>query len=159
MTRLAWPAFLVALGCGSSAASSTHEPTAQPPEAAPRPLSAPASSPCATQAEPADASLIRVFAPQAGARAHSPLTVRGEARGNWYFEADFPVALYDARGSLLARGIARAQGEWMTQELVPFELSLSFSAPTAGAGRLVLYKNNPSDLREHDAELCIPVRF
>lgn len=106
------------------------------------------------------ADLIRVTAPVANTVVTSPLTVRGEARGNWYFEASFPVRLLDSEGSELALGIAQAQGEWMTTEFVPFETTLIFITPTASqTGTLVLEKDNPSGLPENADELRIPVRF
>lgn len=90
---------------------------------------------------------------------HSPLTVQGEARGNWYFEASFPVKLYDADGKELAAIPAQAQGDWMTTEFVPFEVTLEFTQPSTDTGALVLKKDNPSGLPEHDDQLVIPVRF
>jgi hypothetical protein len=101
---------------------------------------------------------VRVSSPAAGVLVTSPLTVRGEAR-RWYFEAEFPVALYDSSGQLLAQAPARAGSDWMTEAFVPFEVTLQFSAPTTPLGVLVLRKSNPSDLRFFDDEFILPVRF
>jgi spore germination protein GerM len=49
--------------------------------------------------------------------------------------------------------------EWMTEEYVPFEATLSFNPPQTETGTLILSKDNPSGLPEHDDELRIPVRF
>lgn len=103
--------------------------------------------------------LIRVTTPTRGEKVNSPLVVVGEARGNWYFEASFPVRLFDANGVELAVVPAQAQGEWMTTEFVPFEVELSFARPTTATGVLVLQKDNPSGLPEHDAEFRLPVQF
>ncbi len=104
--------------------------------------------------------LIRVTTPVPGALVQSPLIVSGEARGNWYFEASFPIRLLDSEGKELAVSVAQAQGEWMTTEFVPFETKLIFISPPRGhAGTLVLEKDNPSGLSEYDDELRIPVRF
>lgn len=89
----------------------------------------------------------------------SPLTITGQARGNWYFEASFPVRLLDAAGNELAIGIAQAQGDWMTTEFVPFTVTLTFTEPATGTGTLVLQKDNPSGLPENDNQLEIPVTF
>lgn len=102
---------------------------------------------------------IRVNTPSKNALVQSPLLVAGEARGSWYFEASFPVRLLDANGSELAQLPAQAKGEWMTPEFVPFELLLPFKTPTTKTGTLVLMKDNPSGLPEHDASISIPVRF
>ena len=104
--------------------------------------------------------LIYVEAPKPDTIVKSPLVVRGEARGNWYFEASFPVRLLDSEGKEIAVGIAQAQGDWMTTEFVPFETKLIFITPTSGQlGTLLLQKDNPSGLPENDDELRIPVRF
>lgn len=103
--------------------------------------------------------LIRVDAPSANALVKSPLTVRGQARGTWYFEASFPVRLLDASGTELAVTPAQAQGDWMTEDFVPFEAVLLFSAPETETGILVLQNDNPSGLPENAKEVRIPVRF
>ena len=104
-------------------------------------------------------SLIRVATPQPGAMIRSPLEVRGEARGPWYFEGDFPLILQDDQGHVLARGFASAQGKWMTTGFVPFTGTLEFNAPADTRGRLILQKDNPSGRRELDDAVVIPVRF
>lgn len=103
---------------------------------------------------------IRVTSPKPGATAKAPLTVSGEARGTWYFEASFPYELRAADGTVLAQGPVQAQGEWMTTEFVPFSVSIAFPAQAAGSqGTLILKKDNPSGLPENDAALTIPVAF
>jgi hypothetical protein len=108
--------------------------------------------------------LIRVEAPGPNEVIKSPLVVRGEARGNWFFEASFPIRLYDGEGREIAVGIAQAQDEWMTTNFVPFEAKLIFVTPdpstsSGQAGTLVFQKDNPSGLPEHDDELRVPIRF
>lgn len=102
---------------------------------------------------------IFVISPQENESISSPVMIKGEARGNWYFEASFPIALYDSNNTLLAEAPAQAIGEWMTEDFVPFELSLSFSKPTTTSGKIVLKKNNPSGLPENDEQIEIPVLF
>ncbi len=103
--------------------------------------------------------LIRVFSPQANEKISSPLLIKGEARGFWFFEATFPVKLLDDKGNTIAQDYAQAKGDWMTEDFVPFEAELVFEAPTTQKGWLVLEKDNPSDLSENDDELRIPVIF
>lgn len=104
-------------------------------------------------------SMIRVTSPVAGAEIASPLQISGEARGTWYFEASFPVRLVDENGKELALAVATAQEDWMTEEFVPFTATLIFNPQGAKSGKLVLEKDNPSDLRELDASFEVPVRF
>jgi hypothetical protein len=103
--------------------------------------------------------MIRVVEPTAGQLVSSPLTISGEARGMWYFEADFPVRIEDANGNELGRHYATAQGDWMTEEYVPFASELVFATPTTEFGVLILEKDNPSGLPEHADQVEIPVQF
>ena len=103
--------------------------------------------------------LIKVDSPRPNQAVESPLEIIGQARGNWFFEASFPVKLLNEDGSDLASGIAQAKGEWMTDNFVPFSASLEFTAPKGKTGLLILKKDNPSGLPENDDELRIPVSF
>jgi hypothetical protein len=110
--------------------------------------------------------LIKVAEPTPLGVVSSPLTVRGEARGVWFFEADFPVTLIDGNGNDLARWYASAvldpnnpESTWMTEDFVTFEGEIHFSTPTTPDGTLIFSKDNPSGLPEYDDELRIPVRF
>ncbi|MFZ2682225.1 MAG: Gmad2 immunoglobulin-like domain-containing protein [Patescibacteria group bacterium] len=103
--------------------------------------------------------LITVSTPFINAEINSPVTVEGEARGNWYFEASFPIKVYDSNQVLLGTGIATAQGDWMTVNFVPFTASITFTPSTTATGTLVLEKDNPSGLPIHDNSLVIPITF
>ncbi|MEF8846849.1 MAG: Gmad2 immunoglobulin-like domain-containing protein [Candidatus Paceibacterota bacterium] len=102
---------------------------------------------------------IRVEAPQSNQMISSPLAVKGEAHGSWYFEGSFPVELKDAGGNSLARKSIQAQGDWMTEDFVPFEVELSFETPQTATGTLILEKANPSGLPENVDQREIPVKF
>jgi hypothetical protein len=106
-------------------------------------------------------NLIRVTNITPNQKIVSPLTITGEARGYWYFEASFPVRLEDANGNdvPLTPSYAMAQGEWMTEDFVPFSSTHTFSAPGTPTGTLILQKDNPSGLPENDDFLEIPVNF
>lgn len=101
--------------------------------------------------------LIRITSPRPGETITSPLVVTGEARGYWFFEASFPVRLLDAKGNEIAISPAQAQGEWMTEDFVPFSVTLTFTNETAGSGTLILQKDNPSGLPEHEDALVVPI--
>lgn len=94
-----------------------------------------------------------------GATIKSPQPITGTARGNWFFEAVFPIILEDANGVEIARGIAEAQGDWMTEEYVPFKALLTFTVPQTDTGILVFEKDNPSGLPEYDKNYKIAVVF
>jgi len=115
--------------------------------------------------ERAISDLIKVQNPKPHDVITSPITVLGEARGTWYFEATFPIVLVDWDGRIIAEGYAEAEDEWMTEEFVPFKAELTFTKPPyegtdyGERGALILKKDNPSGLPEHDRAIEIPIRF
>lgn len=102
---------------------------------------------------------IFLSSPLPNTRVASPLIVEGEARGTWYFEASFPVRLLDGNGNEIAVAPAQAEGDWMTEDFVPYMVLLEFAQPSTPNGTLVLQKDNPSGLPKHDESLSIPVLF
>ncbi len=107
-----------------------------------------------------ESEFITVDFPQANDEIESPLTVSGQAKGNWFFEGDFPVVLTDWDGLIIAEGIARAQGAWMTDDFVPFDVILEFEKPSYNnKGTLILKRDNPSGLLENEEALEIPIIF
>lgn len=104
-------------------------------------------------------NLIIVVSPKPNQIISSPLVISGEARGYWFFEASFPVKLLDGDNKIIAEGIAQAQDEWMTENFVPFKAELRFVAPLTKKGILILEKDNPSGLSEHNNSLTISVQF
>jgi hypothetical protein len=103
--------------------------------------------------------MIRIEFPRPNDSIKSPLTIRGEARGNWFFEADFPIRLFDGEGREIGTAIATAQEDWMTENFVVFMATLTFETPQTATGLLVLEKDNPSGLSENADRLIVPVVF
>lgn len=102
---------------------------------------------------------ISVVSPLPNDTVTSPLTVTGEARGTWYFEASFPVRLLDGNGNQIAIAPAQAQSDWMTENFVPFSVTLTFATPATSTGTLILEKDNPSGEPANAAQIEIPVTF
>jgi hypothetical protein len=100
---------------------------------------------------------IIVTCPEPNQCVSSPLTVKGKARGSWYFEASFPMRLQDAQGNELAVGNGKASGDWMTENFVPFEGTLEFTVTKQTKGKLILENDNPSGLPENAKKIEIPV--
>jgi len=120
-------------------------------------------SPMITETPPTTQSAeIILTAPQLGDTISSPLIITGQAPGTWFFEAVFPVTLTDEVGEIIAKGVASADGEWMTTELVPFTAELTFDTALVASkanGFLILQKDNPSGLPENDASYEVAVTF
>ncbi len=102
---------------------------------------------------------IHVTSPKPNDVIKSPVNITGEARGTWYFEASFPIKLYDANNKLLGTVAAQAQGDWMTNNFVPFKATMNFAASTTSTGTMVFEKDNPSGLPQNAMEYRMPVRF
>lgn len=99
---------------------------------------------------------VVVELPFPGAVTAKDFSVIGEARGTWFFEASFPVEVRDEDGKLLTTAIAQAEGEWMTEDYVSFRALVHVPNSYSGKATLVLKKDNPSGLPEHDASISFP---
>ncbi len=105
----------------------------------------------------ASKDLIIVDSPKPGETVGQTFSISGSARGYWYFEASFPVEIQDGQGNVIAQTIAQAEGDWMTEEFVPFKARVEFPAPYYGDVIVVLKKDNPSGEPERDASVMFPV--
>lgn len=101
----------------------------------------------------------KITNPEANTVVTSPVKVEGEITGSWYFEGEFMIMLFDDEGNTIGSANARALHNWMTDELVPFEATLTFDNPTGDSGEIVLIRSNPSGLPENEDSISIPVRF
>lgn len=102
---------------------------------------------------------VKVFSPLKSATVSSPVVVIGEVPGNWSFEASFPVLVKDKDGTVVSQTAARVLGDWMTNEAVPFSVTLEYDSVTSGDGSIVLQKDNPSGLPENDDSVTIPLKL
>jgi len=105
----------------------------------------------------ASADLIRVTTPTPGSVTGKPITVMGEARGGWYFEASFPIEVRNSAGAVIATGHAEAQSDWMTGNFVPFTATVQIPASYIGEAVLVLMNDNPSGMVENARSISFPI--
>lgn len=103
------------------------------------------------------ADLIVIDSPRPNDLIKGAVSISGRARGTWYFEASFPIVLVDENGNELVTAIAQAEGEWMTENFVPFKAVLNIPASFTGKAKLLLKKDNPSGEPQFDDELIVPV--
>jgi len=104
--------------------------------------------------------LIKINSPRPGFEIEAGKKVRitGEARGYWFFEGDFPFEIQDKNGNVLFESYATAEGDWMTEEFVPFNTTeFSLDGSYTGVATLILRRDNPSGLPENDDELIVPI--
>lgn len=108
-------------------------------------------------------SNIQVDLPYIGAVVGKEFSVIGRARGTWFFEGSFPIKVIGQegrqKGNVLSTAIAQVQnGEsWMTEDFVSFKADIKVPDSYIGKATIVLQKDNPSGLAEHDASITVPV--
>lgn len=105
----------------------------------------------------ATADNIKVTSPTPGSVTGKPITVMGEARGGWYFEASFPIEVRNSAGAVIATGHAEAQSDWMTSEFVPFVGTIAIPANYIGEAVLVFMNDNPSGMSENARSVSFPI--
>jgi hypothetical protein len=101
---------------------------------------------------------ILLKAPTAEALITSPVQVSGMAKGYWFFEGQMPIKILDQDKNEIASGTAHAEGDWMSEGLVPFAGTVEFTTD-AETGFLVMQKDNPSGEPENDKSMMMPVKF
>ena len=146
------------IGFGGLFLALTPTPTVAPESVNDLPIIDPSQQgqPTYFQSTPND---IVVSLPFPGAVTGKEFSVRGKARGYWFFEASFPIAVYDDKGNELALGLATpepAGTEWMTTEFINFKADLKVPDTYTGPAVLLLKKDNASGLPEHDASVSFP---
>ena len=115
----------------------------------------PAEAPT-TSTEVAATGAVVISAPASGARVTTPLVVEGTAPGDWFFEAQFPVKLVAADGTVLAEAPARSSSETVTEQPVPYRAELVFVVTQETQATLVLEEDMPAD-NANPRQFTIPV--
>lgn len=100
-----------------------------------------------------------VDSPSANSKIASPIKISGTAKGTMYFEGSFEIKILDKNDNELGKGPATAQTDWMTEDFVPFQATVTFNQPTTATGFIVLKKDNPSGLPENDLEVKMDITF
>lgn len=102
------------------------------------------------------AARVSVTSPKSGGTVPKTFLVVGSAPGPWYFEASFPIKVVDPNNNYIGQGLAQAQSNWMTEELVVFHATTTVTG-YSGPATLVLMKDNPSGMPEHDDSVSFPI--
>lgn len=100
-----------------------------------------------------------VDSPHIGQTVSSPLTITGQISGSWSFEGQFTVMIIDSDSVIIADEPATLQGDWMTVDLVPFEVTLEFDPGDSEEGKIIFTKANPSGLPENDESINMNIKF
>lgn len=114
-----------------------------------------------TQLKTAGNKEIKIETPLENEVITSPLAIKGEVKGYWMFEATFDVYLQDDEGNELGYAPATTAANWMTEDFIPFETTLTFSAGEAKEGKLIFLQYDASgpDEGPEPRSFEMPVRF
>lgn len=105
-------------------------------------------------------SLVKLTSIDSGDSIESGVLLEGEAPGMWMFEGQLEVRVETAGGAVLGTETLSAEGDWMTEDLVPFSGEVEFDVPAGvGEGYVVFVKSNPSGLPENADEVRFRVLF
>lgn len=111
---------------------------------------------------PVETEDLRVESPLMHDVISSPLSIKGEVRGYWMFEAIFDIRLEDMNGRELATAPGTATDSWMTEDFVPFEAEIEFSPGNATEGKIIFLEAFPAGGLEGNQErrtFEMPIRF
>lgn len=114
------------------------------------------------ETETEEESLIVVTSPVPGENVGDPLEVSGQARGYWYFEASAPVVVTNWDGLIIGEGYITADGDWMTEDFVPFSGTIDYELPAnsySATGTIIFERANPSGLPENAAAFEMQVQL
>lgn len=93
----------------------------------------------------------------------SPVRIEGQAVGTWFNEGQFSIELRTDADEVIGTAQAEAEGEWMTEEMVPFSATLAYDNfavnPGETEGKLIFEKANPSGLPANDESVSMSVYF
>lgn len=90
-------------------------------------------------------------------KVHGILSYRGVVKGGYFFEANILINILDSNKNVLKNGYAMATTDWMTAEPVSFEGSIDFTGLPKGGAYIEIHNDNPSDIRENDKSILIPI--
>lgn len=102
---------------------------------------------------------IVLTTPLSGATVASPITIQGQATGNWLFEGSMQAILTDGNGEIISTTTLTAQEDWMTSQKVSFSGIMEYDTSNSPLGHLIIEGSNPSGLPENALYYEIRVRL
>jgi hypothetical protein len=117
-------------------------------------------SPSQEQTTTSNPNQPTISTPKANTKVSNPLTIKGTAPSNWFFEGQLHIRLVDDKRNTIAgaSGDEVTPGSWMEDKPVEFTGIINFKT-TAKSGYLIIENDNPSGLPENQKMYEIPVSF
>ncbi|MEK9181653.1 MAG: Gmad2 immunoglobulin-like domain-containing protein [Patescibacteria group bacterium] len=92
-----------------------------------------------------------------GSKLHGIVSYRGVIKGAYFFEANILINVLDVNKNVLKKSHAMATIDWMTAGPVDFEGNIDFSDMPKGPAYFEIHNDNPSDMRQYDKSVLIPI--
>ena len=91
------------------------------------------------------------------AKVHGVVSYRGVISGGYFNEGNILINILDINKKVLKNSNAMTKSNWMTADPVPFEGYIDFTDLPKGNVYLEIHNDNPSDIREYDKSILIPI--
>jgi hypothetical protein len=92
-----------------------------------------------------------------GSKVKGVIAFTGSVKGAYFFEANIGIAIADMNKKVILQDNAEATTDWMTVEPVSFKGEIDLTGLPKGNAYFVIQKDNPSDMRELDKFIYIPI--
>lgn len=103
--------------------------------------------------------LIVIETPKPYQKVQNPIYIKGKVKGNFFFEATFPVRIEDENGNIVKNSYIMTKENWMSEDFVSFETTINIDELKIKRGFIIFEKANPSGLKENKFLIKIPVYF
>ena len=90
-------------------------------------------------------------------KVHGVVSYRGVIKGGYFFEGNILINILDLNKKVLKNSNAMAKTDWMTTGPVSFEGNIDFTGLPKGKAYFEIKNDNPSDIREYDKSILIPI--
>ena len=90
-------------------------------------------------------------------KVHGIVSYRGVIGGGYFFEGNILINILDVNKKILKKGNGITKDDWMTASPVNFEGNIDFTNIPKGKAYFEIRNDNPSDLREYDKSILIPI--
>ena len=97
------------------------------------------------------------FSVSSGDAVSGVLNFSGTVKGAYFFEGNIGVAILDGNKKLLKQGHGDSTSDWMTTGPVSFAGAIDLTGLPPGPGYIEISNDNPSDRRDLDKFIYIPI--
>lgn len=97
------------------------------------------------------------FSVAPGEKVSGVLSYKGVIKGGYFNEANILINILDINQNILKKSNTMTKSDWMTAEPLDFEGQIDLTGLPKGPAYFEIHNDNPSDLREYDKSILIPI--